>query len=150
LDGLNASLFVHSPGNMIDGKWKVALYVDETATEDQKKGLTQIFSGQGGGPPGALVPLIEEVLGVHSTGIEYRAEGKRRSFRIPNVAEAEIEAIPGQGEADITVNNHPLAVAPGQAAVVARSKNARYNDHGIQLEVSGKNGFYSPFVYEGP
>lgn len=150
LDGLNASLFVHSPGNMVEGKWKVALYIDETATEAQKEGLTQIFSGQGGGQPGALVPLIEEVLGVHSTPIEYRADGKRRSIRIPNVGEAEIEALPGQGEADVTVNNHPLAVAPGQTAVVAKSKSARYSDHGIELEVSGKSGLYSPFVYEGP
>jgi hypothetical protein len=150
LDGLNASLFVHSPGNMVEGKWKAALYLDETATEAQKEGLTQILSGQAGGHPAVLASFIEEVLGVHSARIEYRAEGKRRSIRIPNVGEAEIEAVPGQGEADITVNNHPLAVAPGQTVVLAKSKSAHYSDHGIQLEVSGKNGFYSPFVYEGP
>jgi hypothetical protein len=46
LDGLNAVLAVHSPtGRMLEVKWKVALYVDERANQDQRDALTQIFSG---------------------------------------------------------------------------------------------------------
>jgi hypothetical protein len=150
LDGLNVTMFIHSPGNMIEGNWKAALYLDERATQNQKDGLAQIFSGQAGGHPAALAPLIDQVLGVNSVPIEYQAEGKRRSLRIPNLAEADIEAIAGQGGADITIANHPLAVAPGHPVVAAKSERASYRDHGIQLEVSGKNGFYSPFTYQGP
>jgi hypothetical protein len=148
LDGLNVVLYVHSPGNMVQGKWKVALYLDERATEAQKDSLAQIFSGQAGGHPAALGPLIEEVLGVKSVQIDYQAEGKRRTLRIPDVAEAEIEALPGQGGADVNIANHPLCIAPGQTAVVAKSKRASYSDHGLQLEVSEKTGFYSPFAYQ--
>ena len=150
LDGLNVTMFVHSPGNMVEGKWKAALYVDNRASESQKSSLIQIFAGQAGGHPAALAPLIEQVLGVASVPIEFRAEGKRRSLRSPNVADAEIEALAGQGGGDVTVAGHPLAIAPGNPAVAARSKRASYNDHGIRLEVSGKNGFYSPFQYQGP
>ena len=149
LDGLNVALYVHSPGNMAQSKWKAALYLDERATQPQKDGLTQIFSGQAGGHPAALGSFIEEVLGVKSVPIEYQAEGKRRSLRIPNVAEAEIEALAGQGDAKVTISNHPLCVAPGQTAVVGKSKRVSYRDHGLQLEVSEKNGFYSPFTYQG-
>ncbi len=150
LNGLNVALYIHSPGNMALGKWKAALYLDERATQAQKDGLTQIFSGQTGGHPAALVPFIDRVLGVNSVPIEYEAEGKRRSLQIPNVAEAEIEAMAGQGDAEVTISNHPLPVAPGQAAVVAKSKRVSYRDHGLELEVSEKNGFYSPFTYQGP
>jgi hypothetical protein len=31
--------------------------------------------------------------------------------------------------------------------VSARSKKLEYRDHGLHWEVSGKNGFYSPFRY---
>ncbi len=148
LDGLNVALYVHSPGNMVEGKWKAALYLDERATQAQKDALSQIFSGQAGGHPAALGSLIEEVLGVKSVPIEYQAEGKRRSLRIPNVGEAEIEALAGQGDAEVTINNHPLCVAPGQTAVVGKSKQVSYRDHGLQLEVSDKAGFYSPFTYQ--
>ncbi len=148
LDGLNVALYVHSPGNMVEGKWKAALYLDERATQPQKDALSQIFSGQAGGHPAALGSLIEEVLGVKSVPIEYQAEGKRRSLRIPNVVEAELEALAGQGDAEVTLSNHPLCVAPGQTAVVGKSKQVSYRDHGLQLEVSDKAGFYSPFTYQ--
>ncbi len=149
LDGLNIALAVHSPGHMLQVKWKAALYLDERATQVQKDALTQIFSGQAGGHPAVICSFVGQVLGVKSVAIDYRAEGKRRSLRIPNVAEAEIEALAGQGGAEITISNHPLCVAPGQPAVVAKSKRLSYHDHGFQWEVSEKNGFFSPFTYQG-
>ena len=66
LDGLNAALFVYTPGHMLQTKWKVALYVDERADAKQQDALTKIFSGAAGGHLAALVPLIGEVLGVKS------------------------------------------------------------------------------------
>jgi hypothetical protein len=55
----------------------------------------------------------------------------------------------GQGGELVTIGNHPLCVAPGFEAVAARSDHLRYTDHGYQWELSEKNGFYSPFAYEG-
>ncbi|MFQ5914758.1 MAG: DUF1326 domain-containing protein [Nitrospinota bacterium] len=150
LNGFNVALAVHSPGHMAKNKWKVALYLDERASEEQSDALTQIFSGQAGGHPQTLASFVGEVLGVKSAAIDYRAEGKKRSVNIAGVAEAEIEALSGQGDMDITVNNHPLCIAPGQPAVVAKSKKLTYRDHGLTWEVSEKNGFFSGFAYEGP
>lgn len=147
LDGLNAALAAHSPGPMTQVKWKVALYLDERADPAQKDRLAKIFSGQAGGPPGALVPLIGEVLGVKSAAIELRAQGRQRGLRIGDVAEADIEALAGQDGKDVTISNHPFTAVPGSPAVVARSSRASYHNLGLALEVSGKNGFYSPFEY---
>jgi hypothetical protein len=38
---------------------------------------------------------------------------------IPGIAEAEIEDLGGQGGAETTIVDHPLAIAPGFPAVVA-------------------------------
>jgi len=149
LDGLNVALAIHSPGHMAQVKWKAALYLDEQATEVQQQALTQIFTGQAGGHPGMIVSQVGEMLGIKSLAIDYHAEGKRRRMRLANIAEAEIEALAGQGGADITISNHPLCVAPGHPAVVAKSQRLRYHDHGLQWELSEKNGYYSPFTYEG-
>jgi hypothetical protein len=56
-------------------------------------------------------------------------------------------ALEGQGGAEITITNHPLCIAPGNPAVTARSKKLSYKDHGMSRELSGKNGFFSPFQY---
>lgn len=147
LDGLNVALAAYSPGHMLQVKWKVALYLDERADQGQRDALATIFSGQAGGPPAALAALIGEVLGVKSKKIEFRADGKRRNVRIDGVGEAEIEALAGQGGKDVTLANHPFTAVPGFPAVVSRSQRASYRDYGLALEVSGKNGFFSPFEY---
>jgi len=147
LDGLNAVLAAHSPGHMLHVKWKVALYVDERANQGQRDALTQIFSGQAGGHLAGLAPLIGEVMGVKTAAIEYRAEGKRRSMRLGDFAGTEIEGLPGQDGADVTIAGHPFAAVPGFPAVVAKSKQMRLSDYGLKWEVSNKNGFFSPFAY---
>ena len=150
LDGLNVALAVHAPGPMTQGKWDAALYLDERASSAQKDALGQIFGGEAGGEPAALAPLIGKVLGVKSVKIEFRAEGKRRSLRIPKVAEMRIEAIKGQGGKDVTLENVPFTAVPNQTAVVARSEKLSFHDLGFDWEFTGKNGFYSPFSFKGP
>jgi hypothetical protein len=150
LDGLNALLAAHSPGHMTKVKWKVALYIDASANPTQTEALTRILGGQAGGVPAALAPFIGQILGVKSVPIEFKAEGKRRTLHIPQIAEMEIEAIAGQGGADVVITNHPLTAVPGQPAVVGKSKQLSYHDHGYKWELSEKNGFYSPFAYNGP
>jgi hypothetical protein len=150
LDGLNTALAVHSPGTMTEGKWKVALYLDERASQAQSEALTQIFAGQAGGHFAALGGFIGEVLGVKSVAIDYQADGKRRGLRIPDIVESEIEAIEGAGGAEVKVSGNPLGIVPDEPMVVARSKRLSYHDHGQDWEISGKNGFLSPFTYQGP
>jgi hypothetical protein len=148
LGGLNAVLAAHSPGHMLEVKWRVALYVDRRANQRQQDALTQIFSGQAGGHLAGLVPLIGEVLGVKAVPIEYRSEGRQRSLRLGDIGEAEIEGLPGQDGAEVTISNQPFTVIPAFPAVVAKSKRMRFSDHGLKWEVSNKNGFFSPFVYQ--
>ncbi len=71
---------------------------------------------------------MPEVMGVKCVAIDYRAEGKRRSLRIPNLAEAEIEALSGQGGAEVTLKNLPLCIAPGQPIVVGKSGRLSYQE----------------------
>lgn len=149
LDGMNTVLAAHSPGHMLQTKWRVALYIDERAAPDQREALAKIFSGQAGGHFANLAPCIGEVLGVKAVPIDYRAAGKRRSVTIGRVAGMEIEGIMGQNGGEVTVAGMPFCVVPGIPSVVARSKTVNYRDYGYQWEINDKNGFYSPFAYEG-
>jgi hypothetical protein len=149
LDGLNTVLAAHAPGHMLQVKWRVALYLDERAAGEQRDALGRIFSGQAGGHLANLAPCIGEVLGVKAVPIDYRTEGKRRSLGIRSLADVEIEAVPGQNGADVTLANMPFSVVPGVPAVVAKSKRLSYRDYGYEWEITDKNGFYSPFTYQG-
>ena len=147
LDGLNVALAVHAPGTMVATKWKAALYLDDQASEAQKNALLTIFSGQAGGHPAVLASFVGEILGAKSVPMRYVGDGKTRSLTIPGVADAAIEALQGQGGQPITVENHPLCIAPGKPATVARSKHFRFSDYGFDWRLSGRNGFLSDFAY---
>lgn len=148
LAGLNVALAVYSPGKMHEVPWKAALYLDDRASEEQSKALLMIFSGQSGGHPARLGAHIGEVLGVASAPIHFEQAGKHRSLKVGQLAEVEIEAIAGAGGTDVTVSGHPLCIAPGYPAVVARSKSLRYEDHGFHWTLSDRNGLFSPFSYQ--
>jgi hypothetical protein len=149
LADLNVAMAIHSPGHMMETKWRAALYLDERANDQQRQALTRIFAGQAGGHPEALASFVGDVLGVASVRIDYRAAGRKRSLSIPDIVSAEIEAIGGQGGGDVTISGHPLCVAPGEPAVVAKSKRLDYTDHQMTWSISDRNGFYSPFAYQG-
>ena len=148
LDGLNVAFAVHAPGTMHQTRWQVAIYLDGRATEQQRGALLRIFGGQAGGHPAVLASFVGEVLGVASVPITFEAAGKSYSLEIPAIASVAIEPIEGPA-GPVQIQGHPLCIAPGFPATVARSKRLRYTDHGKSWSLSGRNGLFSPFAYQG-
>ncbi|MEO8080757.1 MAG: DUF1326 domain-containing protein, partial [Caldimonas sp.] len=147
LDGLNVALAVHAPGTMVATKWKVAAYFDDKASPAQNDALHAIFGGKAGGHPAVLASFIGEMVGAANVPMHYHADGRKSSLSIPKVAEASIEALEGQGGEPITIEGHPLCIAPGKAATVARSSDTTYSDHGWKWKFSGRSGLMSGFAY---
>lgn len=147
LTGLNFVLAVYTPGNMMKGKWDVAVYVDSRATSSQKEALVGIVSGQSGGLFAALGPLIGKVVAVKSVPIDFRVDGKKRSLSIPGIAEMQTEALSGPG-GETQLTNPSFSITP--SATVGRSVKLSLKDHGWSWDISGRNSFMSPFSYQGP
>lgn len=149
LSDRNVALALHSPGPMPEGNWKVVLYVDQRADEHQQEAISKIFGGQAGGHPAMLASFIGEVLAVESLPIAFEVTRGRRHLKLGQSAGAEITALEGQGGAEVTIHNHPLAVAPGQSLVVAKSQSLSHQSHGLSFDLSERMAFYSPFAYSG-
>jgi hypothetical protein len=147
LDGLNAVVVLRTPGPMAEGNGSVALYVDERADERQRDALTAIFSGQAGGPMGALAPLASEILGVKTVPINFRREKRRRSVEVPGIMRLAVSATPNINPDDETwlTNAHPLF--PEKIAVAVGESGSVYEDYGMRWDNSGKNGHYAPFTW---
>src|ERR687885_1681643 len=64
VSGLSVVAIAHVPGNILTPKsWKVALFVDERASEEQKDAIVGVLSGQYGGPMADMAQLIGEGVG---------------------------------------------------------------------------------------
>ncbi len=149
LNGLNVAGAFYAPGNMVNGpKWQAALYIDKRATKDQADALAKIFGGQAGGVPEKIAQFIGEVKGVANVAIEFAADGQHRRLRIPSVAEMEVQALQGADpNKEPHIVNPTLYGAAGFDPVIARSTRNTYRDHGFDWDNSGRNAFYSRFVY---
>lgn len=150
LDDLNVVVALHTPGNMADGDWSAAVYLDDRANSEQQDALTAIFSGQAGGHPAHLAELISDVRGIRAVPLTFDTDGKKGRIRIGEVGEigcADAEAVEGQNGAAPTIENHPLAVAPGYPAVVAKASRAHFDAHGIAFDVADRSALLSPFSY---
>jgi hypothetical protein len=139
IGGLKVVLVADSPKVMTQGNWKLGVFIDEQASDEQEEKLVQVFSGQLGGPMGGLAPLVGEMLGVQRARIDVQDDGLRHSVRVGDAVDFEIEDIVPFGAED----GRPLRfdgmfhpVAPD--LTMAEAKRSRINAFGIEYE--GKTG----------
>ncbi len=148
LSGMNAVLVVHSPKQMTDGGWKVALYTDDRGTPEQSEALGAVFSGGAGGHLAALAPLIGEVAGVTAAPITFdRSNGSLRA-EVTGVLTMSAEEFKGMDEQNPPVITNPLLGAITQPVTQAKAGDISYHGH-WDVEYSGTNSFVTDFKYEG-
>jgi hypothetical protein len=82
-----------TPKVMTEGNWRLGMFVDDQATDEQFDQLVRVFGGQLGGPMVGLAPLIGEMLGIERAAIEVRDDGLRHSVRVGDAIDFEIEDI---------------------------------------------------------
>jgi hypothetical protein len=148
VSGLTVAMLADTPPVMADGGWRVGVFMDEAATQEQADKLGAVFSGQLGGPMEALSGLIGENLGVEVAPIEYEDEGRRHRVRIGEFAEIEIEDfVPPQtpeGEVSkLTGVFHPA----NSTLTMAQATTSRFNAFGLEFSHAGKNGHSAPFSW---
>jgi hypothetical protein len=137
-----------TPPVMIDGNWRVGVFMDAAASQEQAEKLGAVFSGQLGGPMEPLAGLIEENLGVEVTPSEYADDGRRHRVKIEDFIEIEIEDfVPPQtpeGEVSkITGAFHPA----NSTLTVARATESQVRVFGLAFANVGKNGHSAPFSW---
>ena len=137
--GLNVAAIADTPKVMTDGNWRLGLFVDERASDEQMAKLVGVFSGQLGGPMAGLAPLVGEILGVERAAIEVVDDGLRHAVRVGEVIDFEIEDIVPFGiENGEPVRFDGMFHPAGSNLTIAEATRSRINAFGIQYE--GKTG----------
>jgi hypothetical protein len=138
--GLKVAAIGDTPKLMTDGNWRLGVFIDAEASDEQAAKLGAVFSGQLGGPMEALGPLIGENLGVERASIEIDEDGLRHSVKIGDSIDFEIEDVVSFGvesgePARLVGIFHPA----GSELTIARATRSRINAFGIEYE--GKSAF---------
>ena len=149
LDDLNFVVVAYTPTIMGEGDWTLANYVDERGDQFQRAALERILSGEIGGPSERWMGLTSNYLGTRFCPIAYSSEGHRRSVRIPDIMDFNVEGIVvGRRTEAMRLENtgHPVS----SSLALATGIQSTYADHGMVWDNSGKNGHYSTFKWSWP
>ena len=130
---------IDTPKVMTDGNWRLGMFVDDQADDDQFDKLVKVFGGQLGGPMAALAPLVGEIVGVERAEIEVSDEGLLHRVRVGDVIEFQVEDIVPFGKEDAQpVRFDGMFHPAGANLTMAEARSSRIDAFGIRYE--GKTG----------
>ena len=140
IGGLTVAAIADTPKIMTEGNWRLGVFVDDKASDEQADKLVQVFTGQLGGPMAGLAPLVGEMLGVERARIEVQNDGVRHSVKIGDSIDFEIEDVVPFGvesgqPARLTGIFHPA----GPELTVAHATRSSIDAFGISYD--GKSAF---------
>jgi hypothetical protein len=107
---LSVGFIADTPAVMSEGGWRLGLVLDRAASPEQLDGLRRFMTGEFGGVPAALGPLIGELLGEVVEPIEFRDETDRHMLRIGDGTDVTVVDVtsPDHGAVELRNVAHPV------------------------------------------
>jgi hypothetical protein len=140
VSGLTVAAVAETPKVMTDGNWRLGVFIDAAASDEQAEKLGGVFSGALGGPMESLGPLIGENLGVERARIDVREDGLTHSVKIGDTVDFEIEdVVPFGVESGEPARLVGIFHPAGPELTIARATRSSIDAFGISYE--GKSAF---------
>ena len=149
VSGHTVALLAHVPGNILEGNWRAAVYLDDKVSREQEEAILAVYTGKLGGPVGELVKLVGEVVSVQKVPITFEVEGGSGTIRIGNDGYAELEPYRNASGATTTLADTVFSTVPGAPVFVGKSPSYRAKNAalGIDIDLKGHNALQSTFVF---
>jgi len=150
--GRSLVLLAHLPGNVLKGNWKVAMVVDDKASDDQQKALVDVWTGKLGGPLADFSQLIGEVVAVERAPITYELQEGKGTLKVGNMVEAEMQPYVGATGRTTTLNESIFSTIPGSPAWVSKASVYKRNSSRFGLKdmnLQNHNAIQGTFRFEG-
>jgi hypothetical protein len=150
VSGLTLGLMVHVPGNILQGNWRVAVFVDDRASQQQQEAILNAWTGKLGGPLADLSKLVGEVAAVERVPITFNVEEGKGRLRIGTAAEATMSPYIGPSGKVTTLNESVFSTIPGSPAYVSKASEYRRQSskYGLpDVNLQGRNAIQGTFRF---
>ena len=149
--GRTLAMLAHVPGNILQGNWTAAVYLDDGATPAQEAALLGVYTGQKGGPVADLAKLVGEVVEVERVPFTFDVEKGKGRLRIGNMITADLEPFRGAGDVPTALTDSIFSTIPGSPAYVGKAGvyKAKAPSLGINVDLNGHNAVQGSFRFNG-
>lgn len=151
VSGLTLALAAFIPGNILQGNWRVAVFVDDKATPQQQEALLNVWTGKLGGPVADLAKLVGEVLTVQRAPITFTVSGGEGTLKIGDAVETIMAPYKGATGNPTTLNESVFSTIPGSPAYVSKASKYRRNtkQYGLaDVNLQNSNAIQGAFLFE--
>jgi hypothetical protein len=150
VSGLTYVVVHQIPGNVLAGKWRQIVYVDDRATPEQHEALVAAFTGKLGGALADLAGLVSEREAFYSVPIEHRIQDGKGTLRVGDKVSATMEPYRDAAGRPTTLHDSLFSTIPGSPAYVAKASEhvVRVPEHRMVWEFSGRNAIQGSFHFE--
>ena len=148
--GHTIAMIAHVPGNILQGNWTAAVYLDDRVTPQQEQAILGVYTGQLGGPVAELAKLVGKVVSVEKVPIGFDVQGGKGVLTVGDAGYAELEPYKNASGATTTLAETVFSTVPGAPVFVGKSPRYRSKQPkvGIDLDMTGHNALQSTFVFD--
>jgi hypothetical protein len=149
VSGLSYAILLHLPGNVLQGNWRIVVYIDDQASDSQHEALLKALTGQLGGPLADIAQLVGEVAGVERAAITFDFEQGVGHLRIGSGIEAHMESLRGATGQPMTMQDTVFTTIPGSPMYVGRAPTfqAHAPDYGFSIDLQGHSSVQGEFRF---
>lgn len=144
------AIVAHLPGNILKGNWRIAVYIDNDASDKQMEALLHVYTGKAGGPIADIAKLVGEVVAVERAPIAFNVDRGRGTIKIGESQYAELEPYEGATGASTTLTDTIFSTVPGAPVFVGKSPHyiSKQPALGIDVNLKDHNALQSTFVFD--
>jgi hypothetical protein len=150
VSGLTLGFATFIPGNVLDGNWRVCIFVDDNASIEQEEALLSVYKGEKGGPVADVVRLIGEIVDVKRAPITFEVHEGKGKYTIGESIYAEMEPYRGPGGKPTRLVESIFSSIPGSPAYVAKANSFKMDspELGLNVNIKGHNAIQGYFKFE--
>jgi len=151
VSGLTLALVAFIPGNILQGNWKVAVFVDDKASPKQQEELLNVWTGKLGGPVADLAKLVGEVVAVERAPITYSISGGEGTMKIGDIVDMAMAPYKGGTGNSTTLNESIFSTIPGAPAYVSKASRYKRNTkkYGLaDMNLQNSNAIQGEFRFQ--
>ena len=150
LSGMKVVPAIKWPKAIHEGNGAAAIFIDESASQDQVNGIATILTGQAGGMPWELLATtLTSLDGPHLKSIKMDVNGRNSGFSIDGILEAKLTPLINSVTGE---ENEVHIVFPGGGLIWDDRDTATTSvmkvDHGdIKFDYTGQSAFFAPIEW---
>ena len=151
VSGCTLAMFAHVPGNILQGNWTAAVYLDDKASAAQEAALLGVYTGQKGGPVADLAKLVGKVVSVQKVPITFTVQGGSGTIKVGDAGFAHLEPYKSASGETTTLTDTVFSTVPGAPVFVGKATEYRSKNHaglGKDIDLKGHNALQSTFVFD--